>query len=329
MTGEKDRASPLRGIPLPREACRDRDVAASPPPMNRYLRKFLDYLSLEKNYSPHTRANYANDLEFFFAFLGSEGLETVNHLTLRRYLAQMKERDYSRRTITRKLSSLRSFFRFLTREGYLTKNPALTLRGPKVERTLPKFLNEGDVLKLLSAGPSDLGGARDRALLETLYSTGCRVSEIVRLAVDDVDFVSGVIKVLGKGRKERLCPIGEPALKAIRGYLALRSQNPALKGKDDSRELFLNHSAHRRGSRLSERSVRRILDRRLQNAALSEHISPHALRHSFATHLLNRGADLRSVQELLGHEHISTTAIYTHVSSERLKSVYDRTHPRA
>lgn len=209
----------------------------------------------------------------------------------------------------------------------MAKNPMSAIRSPKLEKKLPSFLSEKEIDRLLSFETKDLSGHRDRALLETLYSTGCRVSELVALDERDVDTIGAMIRVLGKGRKERLCPMGSRALSAVREYLEARSRDPRLAGRRGP--LFLNHSPHARGSRLTARSVRRILTQRVEEMSVRARISPHALRHSFATHLLNRGADLRSVQELLGHSSISTTAIYTHVSSERLKQVYEKAHPRA
>jgi tyrosine recombinase XerC len=293
--------------------------------MDRYALKYLDYISIEKNYSKHTIINYASDLKEFGAFIGDTPLEKIDLIALRRYLAELKKKNLAKTTMSRKLATLRSLFRFLTKEGHLKQNPVAALRGPKQDKRLPFFLNEGDVSRLLDFACDSLIDWRDRAVLETLYSTGGRVSEITSLDVADVDFLGGVITVTGKGRKERMCPIGDRALRAIRDYLDRR--NGACGG--NSRMLFLNHSPNQNGSRLTGRSVRRLLDRRFAAAALKGKISPHKLRHSFATHLLNRGADLRSVQELLGHESVSTTAIYTHVSSERLKLVYDKTHPRA
>jgi integrase/recombinase XerC len=295
--------------------------------MNRYARKFLDYLTIERNYSPHTQTNYAVDLREFEAFLGTTPVERADLGLLRRYLLELKKRNLAPTSIARKLATLRSFYRFLAREGLMKKSPAAGLRGPKLGRRLPLFLSEEDVARLLEFPSGSASDARDRAILETLYSTGCRVAEIVRLNVDDVDFIGGLVRVAGKGGKERLCPIGERALGAARAYLDWRRRAGAPEGA--RRVLFLNHSRNRTGSRLTARSVRRILDRRFAQASLNGKISPHDLRHSFATHLLNRGADLRSVQELLGHENLSTTSIYTHVSSARMKSVYEKAHPRA
>lgn len=290
--------------------------------MQRYIDKFMNYMKVEKNASPHTITNYMVDMNVFKGFLGDKEIETVDHLSLRRYLAELRAKNYSKRTVARKLASLRSFFRFLFREGHIKKNPITAVLTPKLDKKLPVFLDVAKIDRLLSAPTDkDLMGLRDRALLETLYSTGIRVSELVGLDLRDIDFISGVIKVLGKGHKERVVPIGEPALAAIKKYVDKKAPVKV----NDKDAVFLNKS----GARLTDRSVRRVLDKHIKTCSVSEKISPHSLRHSFATHLLDRGADLRSVQELLGHMNLSTTQIYTHVTMERLKSVYDRSHPRA
>lgn len=286
--------------------------------MNRYLDKFISYLEIERNYSPHTILNYRLDLEGFFEFIDKTPIEKVDYLFLRRFLAQLRTKQYCPRTLTRKLSSLRSFFKFLHREGFVQENPAILLMSPRVGKTLPKFLTESEVARFIEA-PSlkNVSGMRDRAILETLYSTGIRVSELVGLNIDHVDLIGNIAKVAGKGKKERLVPIGDKALDAIRDYIQSR--------KHESRALFLNKN----GTRLSDRGVRNIFNKHITAASLTQNISPHVLRHSFATHLLNRGADLRSVQELLGHVNLSTTQIYTHVTTDRLKEVYNKAHPRA
>ena len=290
--------------------------------MIRYIDKFIDYLKIEKNASEHTIINYSVDLKDFSNFLGDAQLETVTYLVLRRYLAHIKERNYSKRTIARKLATLRSFFRFLYREGYLKTNPATSIVTPKLEKKLPLFLDVDEVVKLIEApGEKDLSGLRDKAILETLYSTGIRVGELVGLNINNVDFIGGVVKVSGKGKKERLTPIGDKALRAIRNYLGKRD----LKKSVNKKAVFLNKN----GGRLTDRSVRRVVGKYIKTVSLREGISPHTLRHSFATHLLDRGADLRSVQELLGHMNLSTTQIYTHVTTKRLKEVYEKAHPRA
>ena len=292
--------------------------------MDRYADKFINYLKIEKNASEHTAINYSIDLREFEKFLGGKDISTVDHLTLRKFLAEMKAKNYSKRTIARRLAALRTFFKFLFREGHIKTNPITAITTPKLDRTLPVFLDVDKVAKLLNS-PSDKTpqGIRDRAILETLYSAGIRVSELVGLDTNDIDFISGVIKVLGKGSKERVVPIGEPALKALKNYLDMRGK--WIDATGDKRAVFLNKSA----KRLTDRTVRRIVDKYIKECAILEKISPHSLRHSFATHMLDRGADLRSVQELLGHMNLSTTQIYTHVTMERLKAVYDKAHPRA
>jgi len=314
--------------------------------MLRYIDKFINYLKIEKNASGHTVLNYSVDLKDFASFLGSSSAESVSYLFLRKYLAHMKEKNYSKRTVARKLASLRSFFKFLYREGYIKTNPSSGILTPKLDKKLPIFLDQDEVSKLIEApDEKDLSGLRDRALMETLYSTGIRVSELVGMNLSEIDFISGVIKVFGKGRKERLAPIGDKALRAIRNYLDKRGigklndtfDGPASTGplsitpskrsasRGDKKAVFLNKN----GGRLTDRSVRRIIEKYIKRVSLREGVSPHTLRHSFATHLLNRGADLRSVQELLGHMNLSTTQIYTHVTTQRLKEVYDKAHPRA
>lgn len=286
--------------------------------MERYIEKFVRYLEIEKNYSNHTILNYRADLIHFFAFLGELAVEKVDYLLLRKYLAVLKEKHLGTRSLSRHMSCLRSFFRFLTREGFLKSNPMLALSSPKLDRHLPQFLTEEEVIKVIDlAHKPDERGLRDKAIIETFYSTGMRISELVGLNFDDMDFISGVAKVMGKGRKERIVPIGEHAIKAIRGYLAKR--------KKDGPEIFQNKN----GRRISTRGVRDIVYKYMRLASMKQGISPHTLRHSFATHLLNHGADLRSVQELLGHANLSTTQIYTHLTTEKIKSVYDKAHPRA
>ena len=286
--------------------------------MNRYIDKFISYLEIEKNYSRHTLINYSVDLKELFAFIENRPIEGVDYFLLRRFLASLKSKQHKPRTLARKLSALRSFFRFLHREGHITQNPAQLLATPKLDKKLPEFLTESEVMALVQAPPArSVFGARDRAILEALYSTGIRVSELVGLNVAHVDSIGNVIKVFGKGKKERLVPIGDKALDAIGHYIKTRRHTAAA--------LFLNKN----GTRLSDRSVRTIVDKYIRLTSVTRHISPHALRHTFATHLLNRGADLRSVQELLGHVNLSTTQIYTHMTTEKLKSVYDKAHPRA
>jgi len=297
--------------------------------MYRYIDKFITYLKVERESSPHTIVNYSADLKDFNKFLNpksddkTEGerefeISKIDYLLLRKYLAYIKTKGYSKRTVARKLASLRSFFRFLYKEGYIKVNPITSLSTPKLDKKLPIFLDEKEAVKLVEAPRGrDPGSLRDKAVLETLYSTGIRVGELVGMNAENIDFISGVVKVRGKGKKERLAPIGDKALRSIRDYLDRR--------KGNSKAVFLNKS----GARITDRGIRRIVGKYIHIASLRENISPHTLRHSFATHLLNKGADLRSVQELLGHANLSTTQIYTHVTTERLKSVYEKAHPRA
>lgn len=288
--------------------------------MDRYIEKFIRYLEIEKNYSKYTISNYRLDLEGFKKFLGDAALEKIDYLVLRKYLAILKEKNLKNRTVGRHLSTLRSFFKFLIREGYLKTNPIASLSSPRQEKPLPLFLTEEEVTKLIdSVKLKDERGFRDRAVVETFYSTGIRVSELVGLNIEDVDFIGGVAKVIGKGKKERIVPIGDIALSAIRAYLEKRRK------EREAGALFLNKS----GKRITDRGIRNIIDKYIRIASIRQGVSPHTLRHSFATHLLNRGADLRSVQELLGHVNLSTTQIYTHLTTEKLKKVYDKAHPRA
>ena len=295
--------------------------------VNKLAERFLRRLEEERNFSPHTLRAYRTDLAEFCGFLQREraAVTSVTHLLLRKFLTEIRSRRIAKTTIARKLATLRSFFRFLCKEGIMQSNPAVALRTPKKESRLPHVLSTDEVARLLDA-PSgdDLPALRDRAILETLYSTGMRVAEMVSLDVRDLDFAAEVVRVLGKRRKERICPLGRFAIKALRAYLGARGITKTA-APVCTKPLFLNRFA----GRLSDRSVGRMLARRLIEADLSAKTTPHTLRHCFATHLLDRGADLRSVQELLGHASLSTTQIYTHLSAERLRQVYQRAHPRA
>ena len=286
--------------------------------MDRLIERFVRYLEIEKNYSPHTVLNYRLDLDDFIKFLGDAPIESVEYLFLRKYLAILKEKKLGSRSMARHLSALRSFFKFLTREGFLKTNPILSVSSPKLDKHLPQFLTEEEVFRLIeSSVPKDEMGLRDRAILETFYSTGMRISELVSLSQDDLDFIGGVVKLKGKGKKERIAPIGDKAISSLRDYLEKR--------KRQASAVFLN----KRGTRITDRGVRNIVGKYLKASGMKKGVSPHTLRHSFATHLLNRGADLRTVQELLGHANLSTTQIYTHLTTEKLKNVYDKAHPRA
>jgi integrase/recombinase XerC len=287
---------------------------------------FLDHLRRERNASPHTLRSYGNDLTLFCAYLGETqgpGAEptTADARRLRGYAAWLGGRGYAAGTVARRLASLRSFFRYQRRQGEVTSDPAAALRNPKQPRRLPHPLRVEEVIRLLEAIPTaGAFGVRDRALFETLYGGGLRVSEVVGLDLADIDPEGGLVRVRGKGRRERLCPVGEVALGWLSRWQPLR--RPAAPGEP---AVFLN----RFGTRLTARSVGRRLQARMTGLDLDPSSSPHTLRHSFATHLLDRGADLRSVQELLGHRRLTTTQVYTHVSQERLIDAYADAHPRA
>jgi integrase/recombinase XerC len=297
--------------------------------LDEFVKEFLTCLRIERGASEHTCRAYAKDLEQFLAFLrqerGEPSVRDLHARKLRAYLAYLHRSGLAKRSIERKLASLRTFLKFLLRDGRLEANPAAGLRAPKHARTLPQPLTESEVLQLLeTVKPADWCGARDRAMLELFYSSGLRVGELVQLNLSDVDLSNRVVLIRGKGRRERLAPLGTAAAGALRAYLAVRGQLRCAQLQDPE-ALFLN----RYGQRITTRSVARVVSRRVRQAGLGKHISPHTLRHSFATHLLARGADIRAVQELLGHRHLSTTQVYTHVSGRHLREVYQRTHPRA
>ncbi len=323
--------------------------------------EFLNYLKFEKHFSDYTARCYGADLEQYAGFLhgvggedhhegpqsdnpwssdtGSGGVATatrpetkVEELilaadinTIRRFMTSLSDKQYCKSTTARKLATLRSFYKFLVKRNYVPSNPVTSIKTPKQDKRLPRFLEFEEVQRLLNTPQGDNWlGARDHAILETLYSTGMRVSELVGLNLEDVDFLGEVIHVRGKGKKERIAPIGSKALQAIQQYIEYRNKRIQNDGSFDIKVLFAN----KHGKRLSTRSVRRKMDKYLRQAGLDPAISPHTLRHSFATHMLNNGADLRSVQELLGHQSLSTTQIYTHVTTNKMKQVYDGAHPR-
>jgi len=291
---------------------------------------FFRYLVIEKNASPHTLSNYKRDLLQFYAFLEKTfGKDKVplfgdlSHVIVRQYMGNLQEKGLAKSSIARKLAALRSFYRYLVREEMVEQNVPSLVSTPKQNKKLPQFLYYNEIEQLLDQPDGSLTGLRDKAILEVLYGGGIRVAELVGMNINSVNFSVGYIRVLGKGNKERIIPLGQPALKALRQYLEAR--RVASKKTDNEAPLFLNL----RGGRLTDRSIRNILNKHVMAAALTHHISPHTLRHSFATHLLENGADLRSVQELLGHVNMSTTQIYTHITKSRMKSVYNQTHPRA
>lgn len=320
------------------------------------IHEFLDYLNYERHFSGHTVKCYAADLDQYAQWLqrrqgqdagygepmvgGFESgpavataeavdvsslLISTDVTTVRAFMAYLTDQNYSKATSARKLATLRSFYKFLVRRGHLATSPVTAIRTPKQDKRLPRFLSAEQINTLLNCpNPNDMLGARDRAILETLYSSGLRVSELVALNLSDVDFLGEVIHVRGKGKKERLAPVGSSSLQALQRYLMFRDAHPN-KEKFDPQSLFVN----KHGQRLSTRSVRRKLDKYLTQAGLDPRISPHTLRHSFATHMLNNGADIRVVQELLGHQSLSTTQIYTHVATNKMKEAYDQAHPRS
>ncbi|WP_212925035.1 tyrosine recombinase XerC [Oceanobacillus sp. J11TS1] len=291
--------------------------------------KFIEYLQIEKNASPYTIQFYRTDLETFEAFMNREnvnGLKDVSYREVRVFLTKLYNDALSRRSVSRKISSLRSFYRFLEREKMVVENPFTQLTLPKAEKPVPSFLYKEELEKLFSVSDvsTDLG-QRDQALLEILYGTGIRVSECQQLRVKDIDFSIGTIFVTGKGRKERYVPFGSFAEAALQKYLLDGRKNLLNKSHNVTENVFLNA----RGNPITTRGIRTILNKIVEKASLNIQVHPHKLRHTFATHMLNEGADLRSVQELLGHESLSSTQIYTHVSKEHLKKAYMKSHPRA
>jgi len=286
---------------------------------------FLRHLERERNASRHTIRAYGEDLQQFSAYLkevlGREPRpEDADHVLIRGFLADLHRRGLKKTSSARKLAGLRTFFRFLCREGRLDRNPARALLSPRLEKRIPSPLEETQVEVLLDAPGNDPASVRTRAILELLYATGIRCAELVGLDVGEVDLEARMVRVLGKGRKERIVPFGTRAREALRAWLQARA---GLRPKTDAVFISL------RGSRLSDRSVRALFSRRVRQVALTRKCSPHTLRHSFATHLLARGADLRAIQELLGHASLSTTQRYTHVDTRQLLEVYKKTHPRA
>jgi len=306
--------------------------------MEIYLDKFITHLRVERNFSPHTLVAYKGDLKSFINFLKKDKIDSfhkVDRLQVRKFLAHLAGKNFEKSTIARKLSSIRSFFVFLTWEKIIAQNPTIHIPTPKRMKKIPSFLDLHEV-KLLLELPNrrTLLGLRDRAILEVLYGSGLRVSELVNLNVSDVDLLGGMIKVKGKGSKERLVPIGEMGLDSIASYLRMRqlpgssafSKIKNFQNLSYSKEpLFLNFQ----GSRLNAQSINRLVHKYIRLASIKKGVSPHTLRHTFATHLLDAGCDLRAVQEMLGHVSLSTTQVYTHVTTERLKRIYKKYHPRA
>jgi len=294
--------------------------------MQEVFNKYIDYLEAERNASPYTVRNYTTDLLGFFQFLRTKGigsLKEVDRHVLRDYLSQLMEQSFAKASIARKLSAIRSFYRYLLREEIISTSPIMTT-SPKLDKRLPSFLTIEEIERLLEApNLSTPQGQRDRALIELLYASGLRVSELVNLNQEQLNLDSREIRVWGKGSKERMVLMGEPAAKALSAYL--EQGRPKLLGNKKSSALFLN----RYGGRIPERRVQRILEKYANIAGIDKGVHPHMLRHTFATHLLDGGADLRVVQELLGHANLSSTQIYTHVTKSQARKVYLSAHPMA
>ena len=290
--------------------------------------KYIVYLKSIRNYSDHTLNAYTNDLRQFLDYIAKYNVRDFNQVKkvhLRSFLGSLKSSEYKSRSINRKIACIRSYFKFLNAKGYIKRNPTLNLFSLKTERTLPPNLVYKMIEEILNLPDTDTFiGSRDKAILELFYGTGIRLHELSSLRINDIDFGNGVIRVLGKGAKERIVPIGKVAMKSLKVYLSKRNEklDPF---KKEINFVFLN----KKGTKLSERSVQYRVDKYLKLVSSSHKTYPHVLRHSFATHLLNEGADLLAVKELLGHANLSTTQIYTHVSSEHLKKIYKQAHPRA
>ncbi len=306
--------------------------------MDQLLAQFFEHLRYERNVSEHTLRNYASDLGQFHDYLAPEDPNThtrteieigqIDHITIREWLSSLHAAQKKKTSVARKLAALRTFFQFLVREGIVELNPARLVSTPRLEKKLPVHLSIEDAVRFIETPDleTDLG-KRDRAILELLYATGVRVSELTKLDLGDIDFKGKLLRVTGKRRKQRIVPFGEPALHALLNYMTVRNaflHNAPLSDRD-SNAVFLNYQ----GTRITTRSVGRMVDKYIAICAGIHNISPHSLRHSFATHLLDSGADLRDIQELLGHARLSTTQIYTHVSMEKLIEVYDKAHPKA
>ena len=294
------------------------------------MRKFLTYLTVEKSSSLLTVGNYERDIKSFADFLRERfgedfAWKQVGTLDIRAYLTDLNKKEYSRRTIARRISALRSFYKYMVRENILASNPFASIKTPKLEKKLPVFLEELEINELLELPDTEGLGLRDQAILELLYATGCRVSELVGLTLERIELNAQYVLLLGKGDKERIVPLGNTCCTAIKEYYSIRKKLMEKYNVPAHSFVFVNS----RGGVLTDRSVRRILDKYITELAVNKKVSPHTIRHTFATHLLDHGADLRAVQELLGHANLSTTQIYTHVTTERITSAYKKNHPRA
>ncbi|MFD1850392.1 tyrosine recombinase XerC [Oceanobacillus bengalensis] len=290
--------------------------------------EFIEYLQIEKNASPYTVAYYHDDLKNFFAFLEQEGIGDIAEVdpkVVRVFLTTLYSNQLSRRSVSRKISSIRSFYKFMEREKRVSSNPFIHLTLPRMSKKIPSFLYMEELEKLFEVNDTTPLGQRNQALIETLYGTGIRVSECQGLRLADIDFSIGTMFIKGKGRKERYVPFGRFAEIALETYINETRPKLLLKSKNHTDTVFLNA----RGNPLTTRGIRDILNKMVEKAALTVHVHPHKIRHTFATHLLNEGADLRTVQELLGHKRLSSTQIYTHVTKDYMRDVYMNSHPRA
>jgi integrase/recombinase XerC len=294
--------------------------------MQKEIEAFVSYLKHEKNASPHTQSSYKRDLDQFAEYLKRSriSLRKIDNVVLRGFLAVLYDKKIKKSTISRKLAAIRSFFQFCISKGWLEDNPAKIVATPKQEKPVPSFLSEEEMTDFLDLPRSDKPlDLRDRAALELLYATGLRVSELVDIDLEDLNFEERLIRVRGKGKKERIVPFGKRAEDCLTSYILSRSM--INKDSVDEKALFLNY----RGERVTSRSVERIVDKYIHLSAVRRKISPHSLRHSFASHLLSRGADLRVIQELLGHESLATTQKYTHMDLKKLLDIYKKSHPRS
>lgn len=294
--------------------------------MNNLIHEFINYLSVERGLATNTLESYGRDLRQYYQYLGEDqvDLDAVSRTTIINYLMYLQKQGKATATIARRLAALKAFYQFLVREKRIKTDPTANLESPKLEKRLPRVLTVSEVERLLAQPDSSQpAGLRDRAMLELLYATGIRVSELVSLNIEDVNLETGYIRCTGKGSKERIVPLGSLAIQWVQEYL--QSGRPKLVKDRDEKALFVNHH----GNRLTRQGFWKIVKKYAEDARIDKEITPHTLRHSFATHLLENGADLRSVQEMLGHADISTTQIYTHVTKGRLKEVYARAHPRA
>lgn len=295
--------------------------------MEKCTRKFIEYLEYEKGYSKKTITSYEIDLDKFSEFLkrnNIKNIEKIDYQTIRKYLSELHEKNYEKTSVSRKISTLRSFFKYLLKEKIITDNPMTLISNPKIDKKLPKYLNYEEMEKFLnSIDTTTKEGIQEKVIIELLYSTGIRVSELINIKIKDINIKEKQIKILGKGSKERIVLFGHKAKESLKEYLSTYKEY--FKGNITNSYLLIN----KKGTQLTTNKIEEIVKNILRKSSLKMNVSPHTLRHTFATHLLDSGADLKSVQELLGHENLKTTAIYTHVTNEHLKQVFLKSHPRS